>query len=189
MKRVVETPSEPVALTPCDEVRFVCRTAPSLAVKLSSSGKKLKFTSGVLLLSTVEEVAEMRNAIKIKPSMRQLVRELDVDAADAIARQHRELAESQRGTSAGGITGETMHAAMKPTLDDRDNALKAQGIDLDDFAAKSTEEGFAMTGAEPMPDREAELAAAAAFKAGNEAAPAKEADVAKPSQILGTLGQ
>lgn len=190
MKRAVETLVEPVELTPCDEVRFVCRTAPTLAVKLTSSGKKEKFKNGVLLLSTAEEVAEMRNAMQTKPSMRQLVRELDVNAADAIARQHRELAEAQRGTSAGGVTGETMHSAMKPTLDDRDNALKAQGINLDEFAAKADEKGgFAMTGKEPMPDRDAELTAALAFKAANTAEPSKEADVAQPGQILGTLGK
>ena len=180
---------KPVELTPCDEVRFVCRTAPLLAVKLSSSRKKMKFKNGVLLLSTEEEVAELRGAMKNNVSLRQLVRELDVNAADAIARQHRELAEAQRGTSAGGVTGETMHAAMQPTLDDRDNALKAQGIDLDNFAKQAAEnDGLVMTAPETMPDRETELAAATAFKAANTAEPSKEADVAKPGQILGTLG-
>ena len=178
-----------VELTPCAEVRFVCRSAPSLKVKLSSSGKKLQFKNAVLLLNTEEEVAEMREGIKTRVHMKQLIRELDINAANEAARQHRELLESQRGTSVGGVTGETMHKAMQPTLDDRDNALAAQGINVDEFAQKAAEnDGLVMTTKEPMPDRETELAAAAAFKAGQSTEVAKEANTATPSQIIGNLG-
>ena len=182
-------PIEKPELTPCVEVRFVCRTAPSLGVKIKASGVKYKFNNGVLLLSTAEEVAELRNSIKTSTHMRALVRELDINAAEQIARQHQALMESQRGTSAGGVTGETMHEAMRPTLDDRDNALRAQGIDVDKFAEQAAEnDGLTMTAPVAMPDRESELAGAVAFKAAQSAEPVKEADVAKPALILGKLG-
>lgn len=127
------------------EVLYVAKEAPNLRIS-GVNGKALLFKHGVLRLNVdtdAETIAALDELIGKKPNLSQLVRKVDKTAAEERLKAALAAEVAQRGTRAGGVTGESMAAITNLATRDQELLKHAAATgqdpkDVIDAAADAT---------------------------------------------------
>ena len=122
-------------------------------VELDGKRERVRFVDGQFTTDN-DALAEAIDALrKSHLNISRHCRKADKEAAEKLAREHRQML-ARTGAIKGGVTAEATRRAMDISLGERDLALRSQNADLDDF----TKENLQMTQAVDIEATKADVA-------------------------------
>ena len=125
----------------------------NFALVVNGKRERVRFVDGQFTTDDDDLAAAIDASRKSNLSISRHCRKADKEAAEKLAREHRQML-ARTGAIKGGVTAEATRRAMDISLGERDLALRSQNADLDDF----TKENLQMTQAVDIEATKADVA-------------------------------
>lgn len=123
------------------DVCYISPTAPTFSMRLVIDGKnhRVQFRNKELHLNPdneieVKVITELDFLIASKPNISQIIKKVDVEAAEAMARAHIKQLAAIRGTMTGPVSSTDAARAAQMAVQERDADLASLGASTEDLA-------------------------------------------------------
>ncbi len=105
----------------------------NFTVEVEDEKVRVRFVDGQFKTDDGKLAKAIDRLRKKNPGIKRRCRKADIEAAEKMAREHRQML-ARTGAMKGGITADAIKRSMSTALEERDIELRSKNIDVDEFA-------------------------------------------------------